>query len=129
MERATKALLEKGISREVTTLPESTRTAVDAAAAVGCSVAQIAKSLVFKGAESARPVMVVASGANRVDVAKVGALLGERVAKPDADYVREKTGYAIGGVAPVGHREVMPGAARRRSISARSYLGGSRKPE
>lgn len=79
----------------------STRTAADAAAAIGCTVAQIAKSLVFRAGD--RPVLVVASGTNRVDEKKVSALLGEAIARADADFVREKTGYAIGGVAPVGH--------------------------
>jgi Cys-tRNA(Pro) deacylase len=80
----------------------STRTAADAAAAIGCEVAQIAKSLVFRTV-SGRPVLVVCSGSNRVDEKKVGALLSEKISRPDADFVREKTGYAIGGVAPIGH--------------------------
>jgi prolyl-tRNA editing enzyme YbaK/EbsC (Cys-tRNA(Pro) deacylase) len=79
----------------------STKTSADAAAAIGCTVAQIAKSLVFRAGE--RPVLVVASGTNRVDEKKVSALLGEPIGRADADFVREKTGYAIGGVAPVGH--------------------------
>jgi Cys-tRNA(Pro) deacylase len=81
----------------------STRTAEDAARAIGCTVAQIAKSLVFR-AESGRPVLVVASGVNRVDEKKVAAHLGERIARADADFVRETTGFAIGGVPPVGHK-------------------------
>lgn len=80
----------------------STRTSAEAAAAIGCTVAQIAKSLVFRTA-SGKPVMVIASGSNRVDEKKVGALLGETIERPDADFVRATTGYAIGGVAPVGH--------------------------
>ena len=80
----------------------STKTSAEAAAAIGCTVAQIAKSLVFRAA-SGGPVLVVASGSNRVDEKKVGALLGEAIGRADADFVREKTGYAIGGVAPVGH--------------------------
>lgn len=80
----------------------STKTSADAAAAIGCTVAQIAKSLVFRAAGGG-PMLVVASGTNRVDEKKVGALLGEAIGRADADFVREKTGYAIGGVAPVGH--------------------------
>jgi prolyl-tRNA editing enzyme YbaK/EbsC (Cys-tRNA(Pro) deacylase) len=80
----------------------STRTSEEAAAAVGCAVAEIAKSLVFKAADG-RPVLVIASGANRVDEKKVRALLGQKIARADADFVREATGYAIGGVPPVGH--------------------------
>jgi prolyl-tRNA editing enzyme YbaK/EbsC (Cys-tRNA(Pro) deacylase) len=81
----------------------STRTAEDAAAAIGCETAQIAKSLVFRG-ESGRPVLVIASGAHRVDEKSVGANLGERVKRADAEFVREKTGFSIGGVPPVGHQ-------------------------
>lgn len=83
----------------------STRTAEEAAAAVGCSVAQIAKSLVFRTRETARPVLVVASGANRVDETSVGALIGERIERADPDFVRRCTGFVIGGVPPVGHAE------------------------
>lgn len=81
-----------------------TRTAADAAAAIGCTVSQIAKSLLFRAAESGRPVLVVASGTNRVDEAKVAALIGEPIGRADAAFVREATGFAIGGVPPVGHR-------------------------
>jgi prolyl-tRNA editing enzyme YbaK/EbsC (Cys-tRNA(Pro) deacylase) len=80
-----------------------TRTAADAAAAIGCEVAEIAKSLLFRAKDSGRPVLVVASGVNRVDEKKVAALIGEKIARADADFVRETTGYAIGGVPPVGH--------------------------
>ncbi|HYE01030.1 MAG TPA: YbaK/EbsC family protein [Alphaproteobacteria bacterium] len=80
----------------------STRTSAEAAAAVGCDVAQIAKSLVFRAA-SGRSVLVVASGTNRVDEAKVAALIGEPIRRADADFVRDRTGYAIGGVPPLGH--------------------------
>ena len=81
----------------------STRTSADAAAAIGCEVAEIAKSLVFKGARTGRPVLVVASGTNRVDEKKVAALIGEKIGRADAEFVREATGFAIGGVPPVGH--------------------------
>ncbi len=80
----------------------STRTAEDAAAAIGCTVAQIAKSLVFRSG-SGRAVLVVASGVNRVDEKRVAALVGEPIGRADADFVREATGFAIGGVPPVGH--------------------------
>jgi prolyl-tRNA editing enzyme YbaK/EbsC (Cys-tRNA(Pro) deacylase) len=82
----------------------TTRTAADAAAAIGCTVAQIAKSLIFRGAASNRPVLVVASGVNRVDETKVAEAVGEGIARADADFVREATGFAIGGVPPVGHK-------------------------
>jgi len=88
---------------EVLEFDASTRTSEEAAAAIGCTVAEIAKSLVFR-AQSGRPVLVVASGADRVDEKKVAALVGERIGRADADFVREATGFAIGGVPPVGHK-------------------------
>lgn len=97
------ALAARGYYPEIRELTESTRTAADAAAALGCSVAQIAKSIVFRGAESGRPVLVVASGANRVDEEAVGVLLGERPGRADAGFVRRQTGFVIGGVPPLGH--------------------------
>ena len=94
-----------GIDARVIELAESTRSAEEAARAVGCDVAQIAKSLVFKGARTGEPVLVIASGANLVDLGKVAKVLGESVSKADADFVRSRTGYVIGGVPPVAHRE------------------------
>jgi prolyl-tRNA editing enzyme YbaK/EbsC (Cys-tRNA(Pro) deacylase) len=88
---------------EVLEFDAGTRTAADAAAAIGCTVAEIAKSLVFRAKQSGRSVLVVASGDNRVDEKKVAVLLGEKISRADADFVREMTGFAIGGVPPVGH--------------------------
>jgi prolyl-tRNA editing enzyme YbaK/EbsC (Cys-tRNA(Pro) deacylase) len=102
-QRIQDALAALGADCAVVELPGSTRTAADAAAAVGCTVAQIAKSIVFRTAAGKLPVMVIASGANRVDETKIAAYLGEPIEKADAAYVREKTGFAIGGVPPVGH--------------------------
>src|SRR4051812_10804794 len=93
-----------GPAFQVLEFGESTRTAADAAAAIGCSVAQIAKCLIFR-LGSGKPVLVVASGTNRVDEKKLAQVLGEPIGRADADFVREKTGFAIGGVPPVGHRE------------------------
>lgn len=92
-----------GMSLKVIDMPDSTRTAQEAAQAVGCQVGQIVKSLVFRTKRSRRPVLVVASGQNRVNEKKLEALLGEPLGKADADFVRETTGFAIGGVPPVGH--------------------------
>lgn len=103
--RVQRALAEKGLDFEVREFPASTRTAAEAAAAVGCSVGQIAKSLIFKGQASGRPVLVVASGSNRVDERKVAAAVGEAIGRADAAFVRERTGFAIGGVPPLGHLE------------------------
>jgi prolyl-tRNA editing enzyme YbaK/EbsC (Cys-tRNA(Pro) deacylase) len=97
------ALSELGMSLDVLELPNSTRTAVEAAQAVGCQVGQIVKSLIFKAKRSKRPVLVIASGANRVDEKKIEAQIGEPLGKADADFVRQQTGFAIGGVPPVGH--------------------------
>ena len=84
---------------------ESTKTAADAAAAIGCSIAQIAKSIIFRAEASGRAVLVIASGVNRVDEKKVTALLEEKIGRADADFVRASTGFAIGGVPPVGHSQ------------------------
>ncbi len=83
-------------------LPETGKTSAEAATGLGCSVAQIAKSILFRRRKDDVPVLVVASGANRVDEKKVAAQVGE-IGRADAKFVREKTGYAIGGVCPIGH--------------------------
>jgi len=101
--RIQEALDAFGVGLAVKEFPASTRTAADAAATIGCTVEQIAKSLIFRGKDSDRPVLVIASGANRVDEKKVKAVLGEAIGKADAEFVREKTGFSIGGVPPVGH--------------------------
>ena len=103
VERVQQALRALGLGHEVVELGASARTAADAARAVGCRVDQIAKSLVFRLRDSRRPLLVVTSGANRVDEAKVAALVGEPLERADADFVRAETGFAIGGVAPIGH--------------------------
>lgn len=97
------ALRAAGIDTEVRTLPASTRTASEAAVAIGCEVAQIAKSLVFRGAESDIPVLIITSGSNRVDEGRARAFVGENLVRADARYVRDHTGFAIGGIPPVGH--------------------------
>lgn len=101
VERVRAALAAAGHDDTIQAFPEGTRTSADAAAAVGCEVAQIAKSMVFRGGE--RLVLVIASGANRVDAAKVTATTGLPVKRADGNWVRDVTGFAIGGVAPVGH--------------------------
>jgi len=98
-------LSEKGFSFEVKELPGSARTAQEAADSVGCSVAQIAKSLVFREKETDLPVLVIASGSNRVDLAKIEKETGLKLGKADGNYVKERVGYAIGGVPPAGHNE------------------------
>jgi prolyl-tRNA editing enzyme YbaK/EbsC (Cys-tRNA(Pro) deacylase) len=102
VERVRAALLASGHPDTITAFPAGTRTAADAAAAVGCNVAQIAKSIVFRAGE--RAAVIITSGANRVDPAKAADALGVKLARADADWVRNVTGFAIGGVAPVGQR-------------------------
>ena len=101
VERVRGALVAAGHPDTISVFPDGTRTAQEAAAAVGCTVAQIAKSIVLRSGE--RAVLVIASGANRVDLAKVATLLGAPVKSADGRWVRDVTGFAIGGVAPVGH--------------------------
>jgi prolyl-tRNA editing enzyme YbaK/EbsC (Cys-tRNA(Pro) deacylase) len=97
------ALERAGFSNRVIELPDSARTAAEAAAAVGCDVGQIVKSLLFEAKPSGRAVLVAASGRHRVDEHKVSAVIGERIARASADFVRERTGFAIGGVPPIAH--------------------------
>jgi prolyl-tRNA editing enzyme YbaK/EbsC (Cys-tRNA(Pro) deacylase) len=101
--RVQDALAALGLDCVVTEHAASARTSQEAADLLGCKVGQIAKSLVFRAKDSGEPVLVVASGANRVDEAKVGALLGEPIGRAKPEFVREVTGYAIGGIPPVGH--------------------------
>jgi prolyl-tRNA editing enzyme YbaK/EbsC (Cys-tRNA(Pro) deacylase) len=101
--RVQDALARLGHKGRVRVMPASTRTSAEAAQAAGCSVAQIAKSIVFRAKPSGRAVLVIASGINRVDEKKVAALIGEGIGKADAEFVRASTGFVIGGVPPVGH--------------------------
>ena len=102
VQRVADALLSLGVEAEIIEFSESTRTAEEAARAVGATVGQIVKSLVFLAADGA-PLLALASGAHRVDVKKLEAAVGGPVARADADAVRAATGYSIGGVPPVGH--------------------------
>jgi len=104
--RTAALLAERGLTTQVVEFEQPTRTSAEAAAAIGCSVAEIAKSVVFRGKASGQAVVVVASGDNRVSESKVKVLVGESLGRADADFVRSATGYAIGGVAPVGHATV-----------------------
>jgi prolyl-tRNA editing enzyme YbaK/EbsC (Cys-tRNA(Pro) deacylase) len=101
--RVTAAAHAAGLSIEVRIMPSSTRTAEEAAAACGCAVAQIIKSLIFKGKTSGQPYLLLVSGKNRVNEKAVAERLGEAIVRPDADFVRAATGFAIGGIPPLGH--------------------------
>jgi prolyl-tRNA editing enzyme YbaK/EbsC (Cys-tRNA(Pro) deacylase) len=98
------AAREANLDIEIIISAEPSRTAPEAAEACGCALGQIVKSLVFRGKTSGAPVLLLVSGMNRVDEAKVAAAIGEALMRPDASYVREVTGYAIGGIPPIGHK-------------------------
>lgn len=100
--RVQKAL---GPSFTVVEFDESTHTAQEAADAIGCALAQIAKSIIFRGAQSGRAVLVIASGANKVDEKKIRALLGEKIERASPDFVKEMTGFEVGGVPPLAHAQ------------------------
>ena len=102
-QRTQRLLIDAGLATQVVEFDQPTRTCAEAAATIGCSAAEIAKSVVFRGKGSGQAVVVVASGDNRVCETKVAQLVGEKLGRADADFVRQSTGYAIGGVAPVGH--------------------------
>jgi prolyl-tRNA editing enzyme YbaK/EbsC (Cys-tRNA(Pro) deacylase) len=103
-QRVQEALAAQGVAGPVVEYDTPARTSAEAATLLGCAVGQIAKSIVFRGASGA-PVLVIASGANRVDEAKIAALLGEPVGRADAAFVRAATGYAIGGIPPLAHTQ------------------------
>jgi prolyl-tRNA editing enzyme YbaK/EbsC (Cys-tRNA(Pro) deacylase) len=106
VDRVRAALAAAGLDAPLRTFPEGTRTAQDAAAAIGVEVGQIVKSLVFVAGGD--PVLVLASGANRVDERRVGERLGRTIERAPAEVVRQATGYAIGGVPPLGHATALP---------------------
>lgn len=96
-----------GLSIAIRIMPATTRTAEEAAAACGTSVGQIVKSLIFEGQESGTPLLLLVSGKNRVDEKAVAARLGEGLKRPDAQRVRDITGFAIGGIPPLGHANAL----------------------
>ena len=100
-------LIEGGFDCTVIEHAESTRTAQEAADRAGCLLGQITKSLIFKGKNSGKPILVLTSGANRVDEKLISSYIGEPIGRADADFVREVTGFAIGGVPPIGHAQQM----------------------
>jgi len=97
-------LTELEIKSEIKMFPESTRTAQEAADAIGCGIGQIVKSIIFKGAQSEKGILVLTSGKNRVTEALIRDIIGENLAKASANFVKEQSGYSIGGVPPFGHR-------------------------
>jgi len=100
-------LTSQGFNYTVIEHAESTRTAQEAADRAGCALGQIIKSLIFKGKDSHKPILVLTSGANRVDEKRISEYAGEHIVRADADFVRAVTGFAIGGVPPLGHLQKM----------------------
>lgn len=94
-----------GPSFTVVEFDESTHTAQEAADAIGCALAQIAKSIIFRGAQTGKAVLVIASGASKVDEKKIRALLGEKIERASPDFVKEMTGFEVGGVPPLAHAQ------------------------
>lgn len=104
-QKVQEALKALGLANQVVELQSTTRTSADAAQAVGCRVEQIAKSIVFRAKQTDKPILVIASGPNRVNEKRIEELISEPLGKADADYVRKHTGFVIGGVPPIGHLE------------------------
>jgi prolyl-tRNA editing enzyme YbaK/EbsC (Cys-tRNA(Pro) deacylase) len=104
IERVEQAAAEAGLAIEVKRMGASTRTAEEAARQCGCSVGQIVKSLVFEGERSGRLYLFLVSGSNQLDLHKAAALTAEPLKRADPRRIRDETGFAIGGVAPIGHR-------------------------
>ncbi len=108
-ERVQKAAEALGLAVTVKIMPASTHTAEQAAAAAGCTIGQIVKSLIFQGKTSKKPYLLLVSGTNRVNEKAVAVTLGEPIVRPDATFVRDETGFAIGGIPPLGHdRKLVP---------------------
>lgn len=103
VKRIEAALAAAGVAATLREMPGETRTAADAAREIGCKIDQIAKSIIFRGATSGQTVLFITAGANQVDAGKAGTLAGEPLGRADAGFVRERTGFAIGGVAPIAH--------------------------
>jgi prolyl-tRNA editing enzyme YbaK/EbsC (Cys-tRNA(Pro) deacylase) len=103
-QRVQTALEAAGYQGKVVELEASTRTSEEAAAAAGCLLGQIAKSLIFQLEPENQPILILVSGVNRVHEKHFGRFLGGKLVRPDADYVRDVTGFAIGGIPPIGHK-------------------------
>lgn len=111
IDRVTRAAADAGLDIEIRRMGASTRTAQEAAAQCGCGVAQIVKSLIFQGEESGRLYLFLVSGVNQLDLAKAAVLAGEPLKRADPRHIRDETGFAIGGVSPIGHLIAIPAYA------------------
>lgn len=106
-DRIQEALIKAGLQCKVLQLPNTARTATDAAMSIGCDANQIVKSLIFKTKASSKPVLVLASGPNRVSEKQIELQVGEEIIMADAEFVKEITGYTIGGIPPIGHKHAI----------------------
>jgi prolyl-tRNA editing enzyme YbaK/EbsC (Cys-tRNA(Pro) deacylase) len=111
IDRVQQAAANAGLGIEIRRMGGSTRTAEEAAVQCGCTVAQIIKSLIFQGESSGRLFLFLVSGANQLDLAKAAELAGETLKRADPRHIRDETGFAIGGVAPIGHLIDIPAFA------------------
>lgn len=111
IERVTQAAVAAGLEIEILRMGASTRTAEDAALQCGCAVAQIVKSLIFQGESSGKLYLFLVAGNNRLDLAKAASLAGEALKRADPRHIRDETGFAIGGVSPIGHLIAIPAFA------------------
>ena len=126
-ERFLDGAAQVGMAPQILRFPEGTRTAEQAAAAVGCELGQIVKSLVFLC--DGQPVLALTSGANRVDTARLGELLGGKITRADADGVREATGYAIGGTPPFGHAQALQAVVDRALLTYDTVWAAAGTPD
>ena len=108
IDRVSQAALDAGLPIEIRRMGESTRTAQDAANQCGCAVAQIVKSLIFEGETSGKLFLFLVSGDRQLDLGKAAALAGEKLKRADPRRIRDETGFAIGGVSPIGHKAAIP---------------------
>ncbi len=121
-------LTSQGFACTVIEFAESTRTAQEAAERAGCTLGQIIKSLIFKGRDSHKPILVLTSGANRVDEKRISEYAGEHIVRADADFVRATTGFAIGGVPPLGHAQKMETYLDEDLLQYRTIWGAAGTP-
>ena len=117
IDRVKQAAADAGLTIEILRMGESTRTAAEAASQCGCAVAQIVKSLVFQGKSSGRLYLFLVSGDRQLDLAKAAGIAGEPLERADPKHVREETGFAIGGVSPLGHKAHLPVVADETLLS------------
>lgn len=111
IERVTEAARQAGLEIEVKRMGASTRTSEEAAAQCGCSIAQIMKSLIFQGETTDKLYLFLLQGSSRLDLAKAASLSGEKLKRADPRLIRDRTGFAIGGVSPIGHATPIPAFA------------------